>query len=534
MYYRDLRAFLTALEGRGKLYRFQESVDKDSEIGPLLRVQFRGLPEADRQVLLFEHVTNAAGEGYEMQVVGGAYGLTEEIVTLGMGCESPAETFERWHHALEHPIAPVLVESGPVQAEVHLGDDLRSRGLDELPAPVEEPGFSQMIRSGLPMITRDPETGVRNVGTYNGFFHDRDRIVAGIYPAQDAMRYHWQTARRRGEDLPVAIVVGPTPNLMLVGSARIPYGLDEVAVAGGIAGEPIELVRCLTVPLEVPAHAEIVIEGMLSTSTLEPRFAFGEYPGYMQTERNTAPVLRVTAITHRPNAIFPTVLVGFPPSDSNTISSFCVAATVYHKLRYGLGLPVEDVYVSDMTGGPFVVVRLAKDASHSAWQVLHATAGATPTGKFIIVLNHDVNPRDPEMLIWALTWRVRPEMDISVARGRQVGLDPSFGATGSSRGQMDTGGPGQYFRVLIDATTSGVYPPVALPRRDFMERALEKWRRQPGLPEPQLRPPWYGYTLGHWTAEDQQLADLMVQGDYKAVGRVAAALQVSVEQALGH
>lgn len=535
-YYKDLRSFLQILEKRGKLYRFEEPIDKDSEIIPLLRVQLRGLSPADRKVLLFENVKNAADDRYDMGVVAGVYGVSEEIVALGMGCESPSEMLEKWHQALESPIPPKIVETGPVQEEVHVGDDLLNEGLDEIPAPVEDPGFSQMIRTGLPMITRDPESAITNVGTYNGFFRDRDRIVAAIGGHRATMRYQWQTARKRSEDLALAIVIGATPNVMLVGSASIPYGTDELAVAGGIAGEPLEMVRCKTVPLEVPANAEIVIEGVVSTRTFEPRLAFGEYPGYLNMERNNRPVMEVTAITHRKNALFTPVTVGFAPSDTNSVWGFCNAAMLYHNLRYASNLPIDDVYFPQMGGGnDFCVIKLQKDAGANSWQVLQIAAGMWTGSKYIILVDHDVDPRDPDLLTWALSYRVRPERDLVVQRGRSAGLDPSAGSTGSSKGKMESAGgsPREYFRVLIDATMGGAYPPVALPRRDFMEHALEIWRQHKDLPQPQLRSPWHGYTLGFWNDEDQRLADLMVQGNYKAVGDIAAELQVSAEQVLG-
>ncbi len=530
MYYRDLREFLSVLEQRGKVYRFKEPVDKDSEIGPLLRVQLRGLPAADRKVLVFENVRNAAGGSYDMQVVAGIYGASEEIVALGMGCESPEEILEKWHQALEHQIAPTMVDGGPVHEEVHVGDELETCGLDAIPAIVEEVGYSQVIRTGVPMITRDPETGITNVGTYNGFFRDRSRICAGIGPGQDAMKYHWQTARRRGEELPVAIVVGATPNLILVGSADMPYGVDELSVAGGIAGEPLQMVRCKTVPLEVPATAELVIEGFLSTELLEPRLAFGEYPGLMQAENNTRPVMRVTAITHRRKALFTPVLVGFPPSDSNTISSSCNAGLLYHQLRYECRLPVDSIYFPDPSPATFGIIRLQKGATRNVWQVLYATAALTDSSKYLVAIDYDVDPRELDLLVWALTWRVRPESDVVVMKGRHPGLDPSFGATGSSRGRMDQSGLRDYYRVLIDATMSGPYPPVALPKKEYMEHAIDLWKREPGLPEPKLKEPWHGYSLGYWSDEDQRLADLLAAGDYRAVGRVAEQLQRAVEQ----
>jgi 4-hydroxy-3-polyprenylbenzoate decarboxylase len=531
-YPKDLREFLAALEARGKLHRFTEAINKDTEIIPLLRVELRGLADGKRKVLLFENVTDANGGRYDMRVAAGVYGVSDEIVLLGMGCESGPEALEKWHQAVAAPIPPRIVESGPVHEVVHTGDALKERGLDIIPVPVEDPGFSQMIRTGVPMITRDPDTGITNVGTYNGFFRDRDRIVAAIGNLRATMHVQWEAARRRGEDLPMAIVVGATPNVMLVGSATLPYGVDELAVAGAIAGEAMELVRCKTIPLEVPAHAELVIEGLISTDTFEPRLAFGEYPGYMNMERNNRPVMRVTAITHRRNALFTPVTVGFAPSDTNAVWGFCNAAVVYHELRYGKNLPVSDVYFPQMGGGnDFCIIQREKDAATPGAELLNAAAEVWPGAKFFVLVDWDVDPRQPDLLVWALSFRVRPQLDMRVEPGRSAGLDPSSGPTGSTRGQRETaaGTSAQYYRVLIDATISGPYPPVALPRRDFMERALEIWRDHQ-LPEPELQTPWYGYTLGYWNDEDQKLADLITAGDYKAVGRIARDMQAKAEE----
>ena len=533
-YYKDLREFIDELDKRGKVHRFTERINKDTEVMPLARVQLRGLDDADRKVLLFEQVTDAAGGSYDMGLAVGVYGACDEILALGMGCETPREMLEKWHEAEENPIPPRIVDSGPVQEVVIQGEALLEAGLDLIPAPVEEPGFSQMIRTGLPMITRDPTTGITNVGTYNGFFRDRDRIVAGIGTVRETMRVQWQAAMRTGQEMPLAIVIGATPNVMLVGSASLPYGVDEMAVAGGIAGAPVEMVRCKTIPLEVPAHAEAVIEGMVSTELLEPRFGFGEYPGYLNMERNNLPVMRVTAITHRKGALFTPVPVGLPPSDTNAVWGFCNAATLYQKLRYDCRLPVDDVYFPQMGGGnDFCIIRLENNAKPSApRQVLNVASGLWPGAKYIIAVDNDIDVREPETLIWALSFRVRPESDVSVQAGRHAGLDPSFGATGSSKGKMASSGHvREHYKVLIDATAAGPYPPVALPRREFMERALEIWESQPDLPEPRMRTPWYGYELGFWGAEEQELADLMVAGDYKEVGRRAKKLQVPVVEA---
>ena len=536
-YPKDLREFIATLEANGKLYRFTEAmgaINKDTEIIPLLRVAMRGLADKKRQVLVFDKVTDAQGRSYDMGVAAGVYGVSDEMVLLGMGCEDIHQALEKWHQAVDSPLPSRIVEHGPVHEVIHIGEALKERGLDMLPVPVEDPGFSQMLRTGVPMITRDPETGITNVGTYNGFLRDRDRMVAAIGSMRDTMRTQWETARRRGEELPVAIVIGATPNVMLVGSAALHYGVDELAVAGAIAGEAMELVRCKTVPLEVPAHAEIVIEGMISTNTFEPRLAFGEYPGYLNMERNNRPVMRVTAITHRHKALFTPVTVGFAPSDTNAVWGFCNAATTYHELRYVRKLPVSDVYFPQMGGGnDLCILQREKGSDMPGAELLKAACEVHKGAKFLVLFDWDVNPRDPDMLVWALSFRVRPELDLKLEAGRSAGLDPSSGPTGSTRGQRETAAlaPGKYHRVLIDATVSGPYPPVALPRRDHMEHALKIWRDHK-LPEPELLMPWYGYTLGYWTDEDQKLADLIADGDYKAVGRFTRELQVKTEDVL--
>jgi UbiD family decarboxylase len=528
---RDLRSVLKQLEQRGKVYRFREPIDKDTELLPVYRVQQRGLNDSDRKVLLFENVVGAQGKKYEMSVAAGIYGASEEILALGMGCEKPADTLEKWHHGMAHPLPPVLVEDGPVDEEIHTGDDIKRLGLDELPIPVEEPGFSGMLRTGLPMITKDPETGVRNVGTYNAFARARDRMVAAISTIHDAVFYHWRTARRRGEGLPVAIVIGGAPEIMLVGSAHIPYGADELAVAGGIAGAPVELVRCKTIPLEVPAHAECIIEGIISTETVEPRLPFGEYPGYINVDYNVRPVMQVTAITHRKDAMFTPVLVGFPPSDTNAVWGFCQSAMMYEHLRYGCRFAVDEVYCPQTGGGNnFCILRLHKGAPENVWQILQAAAAVHAGGKFFVAVDSDIDVRNPDLLIWALSFSMRPEEDISIIPGRSGGLDPSAAPTGSGKGKMESARAHGYSRVLIDATRKWPYPPVALPKKEYMERALAIWSEHGDLPAPNLRQPWYGYTLGHWDEKLQHYADLIAQGEYLKVGEEMAKLQEKVRE----
>ena len=163
-YYKDLREFIEVLDHEGLLYRWQRLVDKDSELMPLMRLQYRGRSDVDRQAFLYENVTDGQGRRYGIKVLTGVYAASRKIVGLGMGCKDPGEIYERWRRAVDKPIDPVLVESGPVHEEVHIGAELEKIGLSMLPAPVEEPGFSGDTRVTGPFITEDSASGVRNVG----------------------------------------------------------------------------------------------------------------------------------------------------------------------------------------------------------------------------------------------------------------------------------------------------------------------------------------------------------------------------------
>jgi len=541
--HKDLREFIAFLERRGKLYRYREPINKETELIPFHRVQMRGLPEEERRAVLFENVVGADGRKYEMSALVGCYAASEQILAWGMGCETYAEAIGRFHQGLLHPIPVKMVKDGPVHEEIHVGDDLKKLGLDELPAPVEEVGLGGMVRTGMPMITRDPETGVTNMGTYNGFFRARDRMAVGISPTRIPVSEHWRKARQRREKLPVAILVGMTPVLMATSSAEVPYGmpgLDELTLAGGISGRPVEMVRCKTIPLEVPANTEIVIEGEILPDVLEPRLPFGEYPGYLSAEMNLIPVMQVTAITHRRNAIFTPIIVGMAPSDCNVVWGYAHNALMLHYLRYEHNLPVEEVYYPQEAGAVILCLIRVKDGVGPGVvnQILQVAAGHPGIrSKYTIAVDYDINLRDQEVVMWALATRTQPVEDLTIVRGGGAGgLDPSSILTGSDRGRMSSTGAGsgpapagrEYSRVLINAVRKWPYPPVALPEKEYMEHALRLWVGRKDLPKPRLRAPWYGYTLGHWPEDLKEYGDLIAKGEWLKVGEMTLKLQQKV------
>src|SRR6266545_1123837 len=480
-YYGDFRDYLDDLQTRGKLYRWRRPVNKDSELMPLMRLQYRGIDDQKRQAFLFENVRDGSGRQFDIQVATGMYGSSRTVAALGLGCEDAGDIYENWRHALAHMYEPKIIARAPVQEEVYSGGRLKEFPVTRLPSPVEEPGFSCGIRVTAPFITKDPETGMRNVGMYSGLFRGDQKLIAGIARTHHALLYHHPKAVRRREPLPVAIVLGCLPDIVYVSAANLPYGIDEIAVAGGIRQRPVEMVTCKTIPLEVPADAEIVIE----------------------------------AITHRRNAIFTAILVGLPPSESNGISRTCREMMLYNFLKYSCNIPeVLEVCCPEMGGGwNWWVIRMAKSHPSKPKQALQAASGMDTTNKIIITVDEDIDPKDPEMVMWAISFASQPHRDAQIVTGKSPLLDPSAYALMTNPEERFFPPPVGCSGLLIDATRKGKYPPVGLPKKEFMERALEIWQAEE-MPELKLRTPWHGYPLDLWTAQDDELAAAVARGDY--------------------
>ena len=487
-YYADLREFLAVLEAKGQLVRIRRPVVRETELMPLYRLQFRGLPEKSRRAFLFENVVGVRGDKFEGMMACGVYGASDEIYALGMASEV-SEIQKRWVEALLHPLPPVIIESGPVHEEIVTGKRLEETGLGTILPPVEEPGFSGTIRTTTQIVTRDPETGIRNVGAYSGHIHGKTRIAWGV--GRNTHGYaHWQKSKQQGKPLDAAIIVGATPNLTFAAATNVPYGVDEYSVAGGIAGEPMKLVKCRTIDLEVPATAEIVIEGKVLTDDFAERGSFGEYPGYMyEGTGDYVPMMEVTCITHRKRPIFTPFFVGLAPTDSY-IMSRVRRETVYYKfLKHDCNIPgiMEVAFPEPMAGSGYCVIRIKKTHPSQPWQILNCVAGyASGAGKVIIVVDEDVNPRDYSAVMWALSYAMQPHKDMRIVTGKSPGLDPSGYPPGASREERRFPQPHGSSAVLIDATRKWPYPPVGLPKKEYMERAVEIWEQE-NLPTLHLR-----------------------------------------------
>src|SRR3979409_1115146 len=255
----DFQNHLADLEARGLLLRIDHPVNKDTELHPLVRLQFiGGIPETERRAFMFTNVVDGAGKRYDMPVVVGAIAASAEIYALGMGC-GVEEIGQAWLDAINHPIAPVRASTARCQEVVITGDALRGPdgGLKRLPVPVPTPGFDSAPHLPATLcVTKDPETGVQNMGTYRAALKATDRLVVRMVARQGGAGgyIHWLKHNERKQKMPIAIVIGAAPVVMFTGPQKLAIDLDEMAVAGGLAGAPVRVVRCRTGALHVTAR----------------------------------------------------------------------------------------------------------------------------------------------------------------------------------------------------------------------------------------------------------------------------------------
>ncbi len=523
MPYQDLRDYLSALDKKGLLYRIKSPINKDTELMPLVRWQFRGLPSDERKAFLFENVHDSRGRKFSSPVAVGVLGASRLVYAAALGCE-PDEIGEKWSRALRNPIPPRLVDTGPVKEVVLKGEELeRSEGIDAFPIPISTPGFDPAPYLTSPyVVTKDPETGTVNVGTYRAQI--KGGMKTGLMTHQTQhIGIHLSKARKLRVSLPAAIIIGSVPALGMVSVAKLPYGLDEYTVASAIQGEPLKLVKCETVDIDVPATAEIVLEGEISTEMLEPEAPFGEYTGYMGPRADNH-VFSIRCITHRKGPIYQAFISQFPPSESSMIRKISFDASILKFLKHDCNIPtVTRVALHEASGSwQFLVIQLDKTNPSQPWQALNAAAAFDPTiGKMIIAVDEDIDPDDPESVIWAMSFRMQPHLDVRTTAGKSSMLDPSSAPPGTGTIERRFPRPVGTSAILIDATRKWAFPAVSLPAREYMERARQIWERE-GLPRLKVNEPWFGYNLGYWPKEWAEDAARAVEGKYLETGEKLA------------
>ncbi|MDC0033102.1 UbiD family decarboxylase [Alphaproteobacteria bacterium] len=520
MPYKDVRAYIEELTRRDLLHVIDETVSKDTELVPLVRLQFRGLAEENRKAFWFRHITDARGRDYDGSVLLGSLGCSRAVYAAAMGTDEEGIR-SKWASAHGNHIKPnpVSLADASVKEVIISGPDLDG-GIDRFPHLISTPGFdpAPFITAGV-WVTRDPETGAYNLGIYRGMIKAPDRIGCATDVSTQHLAIQWEKARRMGKHLDVAVFIGGPPTLLLAAASKVPYGVDEYGIAGALNGAAIDVVPAETVDVLVPAGAEIVIEGQIRTDFLEPEAPFGEASGYLGP-RKMEKVLEVKAITHRREPIYQGIISEFPPSESSVMRKVAFDAIYLNHLRGNCNIPsVTKVACHEMAScNMLFVIQLDKPELGQPWQALRAAAAFDASlGKIFIAVDSDVDPDSMDAILWALSYSTQPHRDMEIIRGKVPRLDPSVPLSPDSAYPDGSGASA----LLINAVREHPYLPVSLPRQDFMEDARVRWEKL-GLPALDLQSPWYGYPLTQWTTENAEEAILAVTGRYFETGEKLA------------
>jgi UbiD family decarboxylase len=512
--YPDLHDHLKALEDEGLLITVDREINKDTELHPLVRWQFRGgIEEKDRKAFLFTNVVDSKGKKFDIPVAVGVLAANRKIYSMGMGC--PVEKVEeRWREAIANPIEPNEVTTAPCQEIVIEGAELDKPGnaLDALPVPISTPGWDVgPVATLTQYITRDPDNGKLNMGNYRAQVKAPRRM--GMNPSLElrpGIYIHWEKMKKRGERLPAAVVLGAPPCVTFTATQKLPETMEEMWVAGGLVGAPINVVKARTVDLMVPAEAEIVVEGYINTELLEPEAPFGESHGHINLQEFNA-YMDVTCITRRRNAILTSIISQVTPSESSCIKQVAYETMFLNHLRDHLGVKgVIKVGLHEPLTNirKVVVVVVERDMPRTeVWRALYGAASLhRAAGKFVVAVNDDIDPANADALLWAMSYRCNPILDMEVLPHRDQGHGP--------RSKRNNGEDGS---VLYDATLKENFPPISLPKREYMEGAAKIWSEL-GLPELKPQSPWFGYSLGEWDDQFEEAAQMAVKSEYWAYG----------------
>ncbi|MBB2963327.1 UbiD family decarboxylase [Methylobacterium sp. R2-1] len=409
---RSLRAWLDRLDGSGRLSVARPGICLRHEAAAVAnRLDGRSAtlfprPGGQRGTIVSGLVSSRAW-------MAEALGTREDrlIAHFQQACAEPLPWCER--------------ETGPAQEVVHRGaiDILRL-----LPVPtLNEHDSGPYISAGL-MISRDPETGAQNVAILRCQISGPDRIGVLVLPRHTDNFYRKAEATGRG--LEVALVVGVDPACLLASQAIVPLGHDELEIAGALSGAPLDVVKCLTNNVRVPAEAEIVIEGRILPEVRELEGPFGEFPQYYG-ERAKRHVMTVDAVSHRENPIFHMIVGG--GLEHLLLGAIPREATILASLQRNFP-SVEDVHLSlGGVGRYHLYIKLRKSQEGEAKNVLLGAFAAHYDIKHAVVVDTDVDIHDPREVEWAVSTRFQADRDLVVIAGSQGSkLDPStregFGA----------------------------------------------------------------------------------------------------------
>jgi len=459
----DMRGWIEALRREGELTEIDTEGDWDVDLGTIVRM---AQGTGDAPALLFSNIKDYNGPDSICGEVftGGNASYSRLAMMFGLPRDThPRELVKICRTIFTERVKPVTVKDGPVKQNVITGDDI---DLLKFPVPKwNRVDGGRYVLTYAGCVTKDPDNGVHNVGVYRGMVAGPALIPVLLWRAQH-WGGHFSKYAERGEDMPVAFVLGWEPSIGFTGGSPVPRGISEYDVMGAIRGAPVELIDCETVPLQVPASAEIVIEGRISADpeTFVEEGPYAEFTGYYAKERTKKQAARISCITHRDKPIFRGTIEGAMPgsyAENAVMSSIQRSATAWNALE-SAGVPgVTDVWGAPIQAGVNTSVAIKQTYRGQAKQVAAALWGNSASHvryKHVTVVDEDIDIHDYAAVDWAVAYRVNAGEDdvIIFPANWGAGLDPS---TRRRDANVHMFGTGKWNRVLIDATMNLDYEP---------------------------------------------------------------------------
>jgi len=408
--WRDMREFLDFLEGRGEVMHIEDEVDPDWEVNGITKLVTHRMGP----VVVFDKV-----RGSDYPLVTGLL-ASERRYLWALGLEDLSELNNEWIKRTAELLAPKIVKAGVCQQEVILESDIDIKRICNIKWHQHDGGCYPGTLSVS--ITKDPETGIQNAGCYRMATLGKNRLSWGAAPYSHG-QLHLTKYERRNEPMPMAVITGFDPVVEIAGATRTPPGIDEFYLAGALRREPLEVVKCKTIDINVPAYAEWVFEGVIQPGIREIDRDFGEVTGYYG-EAHSQPVFEIKLITHRMNPLYLGTREGWYPSESTIINGRSSQAEAF-KILKGLVPGLLDLK-TDVTFE--AIAKIDKLFKGHPQQVMDAIWGATYARyKHVIVVDKDIDIWDYNSVHWALSTRVKADRDVYILP-RRAGIhrDPAL------------------------------------------------------------------------------------------------------------
>ncbi|HUZ74889.1 MAG TPA: UbiD family decarboxylase [Stellaceae bacterium] len=465
----DLREWITRVEGIGELMRVS-GVHWNLEMGAVAEMIYQAKPD-NPPAILFENIPDYPSN---YRVLSGMTNSPRRLaLTLGLPMpQHPLDVVRAYRDRMKrYQLIPnVFVNGGPVLDNVDRDDDV---DLYKFPVPfLHERDGGRYIGTGDLVIMRDPETDWINVGTYRVMVHDRNTAGLWMSPGKHGRQIR-EKYFRAGKPCPVVICCGQDPLLFLSSGNEVSFGVSEFAHAGGHRGIPFETLKSELYSLPMPAHAEIVLEGEIVPDVLKPEGPFGEWTGYYASSVREDPIVRIRRVYYRTDPIYTMARPGRPPSDYSLSKCVIKSALIWDQVEKA-GLPgVAGVWCHEAGGGRlFNIIAIKQAYAGHAKQALMLAGGAHAgnyLGRFVVVVDDDIDPTNSFDVIWAIATRCDPVEDIDTIRRAWSGaLDPR-----KRKGEVHN------TRALVDACRPyewiNEFPPVAESSPELKAKTLAKW-----------------------------------------------------------